>query len=108
MEAIHFEQALRIKLLAGLDVPIPHAVAGALQRQLPALFTFAQSRLSLPAFGDILPNRRAPDRPPLLPERGAPDMDPDVTAPGGDHFEFNVIGPGLIDNIRIRRLDQGV
>ena len=51
--AVHLDQALGEVFALVLDVPIPHAVAGAFQGQLPALFAGAQRGIRLFAGRDV-------------------------------------------------------
>ena len=49
----HRLDARRVMLFSGVQVPVPHAITGALHRQPPAGFAFAQRQLGALAFGDV-------------------------------------------------------
>ena len=67
----HLQQPLGEKFGALLDVPVPYAVATALECQLPARLAFARGGLGQSQLGDVLQHRGAPERPALVPIGGA-------------------------------------
>ena len=53
-EAINLLAAARVKLHAGLHIPIPHAITGTLQCKFPAFFALGQGQLGQVAGRDVL------------------------------------------------------